>query len=261
MKIKQKEDMAREEAVLERKKLIEAEKLQRLAETQRKKEEAHVRREEERKASSAAREARAMEQLRRKEERARAQQEEAELMAQKLAERLSESEQRRKFYLEQIRERASMDFRDQSSPLLRRYMHKDGPNRSTPNNNGDEQGPCSSDLGSGLAMGKTTMQQHMKRRIKRIRQRLMALKYEFFEPVNGAENVGIGYRTSIGTARAKIGRWLQELQKLRQERKEGAASLGLIIAEMIKVLSNTNILFFGWVDFLMKYVSFSCVSI
>lgn len=83
----------------------------------------------------------------------------------------------------------------------------------------------------------------------------------FFEPVNGAENVGIGYRTSIGTARAKIGRWLQELQKLRQERKEGAASLGLIIAEMIKVLSNTNILFFGWVDFLMKYVSFSCVSI
>lgn len=241
MKIKQKEDMAREEAVLERKKLIEAEKLQRLAETQRKKEEAHVRREEERKASSAAREARAMEQLRRKEERARAQQEEAELMAQKLAERLSESEQRRKFYLEQIRERASMDFRDQSSPLLRRYMHKDGPNRSTPNNNGDEQGPCSSDLGSGLAMGKTTMQQHMKRRIKRIRQRLMALKYEFFEPVNGAENVGIGYRTSIGTARAKIGRWLQELQKLRQERKEGAASLGLIIAEMIKYLDGREL--------------------
>ncbi|KAL4036190.1 hypothetical protein IC575_004917 [Cucumis melo] len=241
MKIKQKEDMAREEAVLERKKLIEAEKLQRLAETQRKKEEAHVRREEERKASSAAREARAMEQLRRKEERARAQQEEAELMAQKLAERLSESEQRRKFYLEQIRERASMDFRDQSSPLLRRYMHKDGPSRSATNNNGDEQGPSSSDLGSGLAMGKTTMQQHMKRRIKRIRQRLMALKYEFVEPINGAENVSIGYRTSIGTARAKIGRWLQELQKLRQARKEGAASLGLIIAEMIKYLDGREL--------------------
>lgn len=241
MKIKQKEDMAREEAVLERKKLIEAEKLQRLAETQRKKEEAHVRREEERKASSAAREARAMEQLRRKEERARAQQEEAELMAQKLAERLSESEQRRKFYLEQIRERASMDFRDQSSPLLRRYMHKDGQSRTTPNNNGDEQVPNSSDLGSGLAIGKATMQQNMKRRIKKIRQRLMALKYEFIEPVTGAE-IGIGYRTSMGAARAKIGRWLQELQKLRQARKEGAASLGLIIAEMIKVLSSTNIL-------------------
>ncbi|KGN63704.1 uncharacterized protein LOC101216553 isoform X3 [Cucumis sativus] len=241
MKIKQKEDMAREEAVLERKKLIEAEKLQRLAETQRKKEEAHVRREEERKASSAAREARAMEQLRRKEERARAQQEEAELMAQKLAERLSESEQRRKFYLEQIRERASMDFRDQSSPLLRRYMHKDGPSRSATNNNVDEQGPSSSDLGSGLAMGKTTLQQHMKRRIKRIRQRLMALKYEFVETTNGAENVSIGYRTSIGTARAKIGRWLQELQKLRQARKEGAASLGLIIAEMIKYLDGREL--------------------
>ncbi|XP_023529954.1 uncharacterized protein LOC111792645 isoform X1 [Cucurbita pepo subsp. pepo] len=241
MKIKQKEDMAREEAVLERKKLIEAEKLQRLAETQRKKEEAHVRREEERKASSAAREARAMEQLRRKVERARAQQEEAELMAQKLAERLSESEQRRKFYLEQIRERASMDFRDQSSPLLRRIVHKDGQSRSTPNNNGDEQAPSSSDLDSGLAMGKTTMQQHMKRKIKRIRQRLMALKYEFIEPVTGAENIGIGYRTSIGTARAKIGRWLQELQKLRQARKEGAASLGLIIAEMIKYLDGREL--------------------
>ncbi|XP_022134706.1 uncharacterized protein LOC111006915 isoform X2 [Momordica charantia] len=241
MKIKQKEDMAREEAVLERKKLIEAEKLQRLAETQRKKEEAHVRREEERKASSAAREARSMEQLRRKEERARAQQEEAELMAQKLAERLSESEQRRKFYLEQIRERASMDFRDQSSPLLRRYMHKDAQSRLTSNNNCDEQGPSSSDLGSDLAMGKTTMQQHMKRRIKRIRQRLMALKYEFIEPITGAENVGIGYRTSIGTARAKIGRWLQELQKLRQARKEGAASLGLIIAEMIKYLDGREL--------------------
>jgi hypothetical protein len=58
IKSKQKEDLAREEAVLERRKLIEAEKLQRLAEIQRKKEEAQVRREEERKASSAAREAR-----------------------------------------------------------------------------------------------------------------------------------------------------------------------------------------------------------
>ena len=104
IKTKQKEDMAREEAVLERRKLIEAEKLQCLAETQRKKEEAQVRREEERKASNAAREARAIVQLRRREERARAQQEEAELLAQKLAERLSESEQCRKFYLEQIRE-------------------------------------------------------------------------------------------------------------------------------------------------------------
>ncbi|KAK4402234.1 hypothetical protein Sango_0964100 [Sesamum angolense] len=74
IKIKQKEDMAREEAVLERKRLIEAEKLQRLAETQRRKEEAQVRREEERKASSAAREAKAMEQMRRKEIRAKARQ-------------------------------------------------------------------------------------------------------------------------------------------------------------------------------------------
>jgi hypothetical protein len=238
IKSKQKEDMAREEAVLERRKLIEAEKLQRLAETQRKKEEAQVRREEERKASSAAREARAMEQLRRKEERAKAQQEEAELLAQKLAERLSESEQRRKFYLEQIRERASMDFRDQSSPLLRRSLNKDVQGRSTPTNNSEEyQASSVSGLGgSALAMGNVTLQHSLKRRIKRIRQRLMALKYEFPEPHVGAENAGIGYRTAMGTARMKIGRWLQELQRLRQARKEGATSIGLIIAEMMKVL-------------------------
>ncbi|KAJ4713125.1 S phase cyclin A-associated in the endoplasmic reticulum [Melia azedarach] len=241
LRSKQKEDIAREEAVLERRKLIEAEKLQRLAETQRKKEEAQVRREEERKASSAAREARAIEQLRRKEERAKAQQEEAELLAQKLAEKLSESEQRRKFYLEQIRERASMDFRDQSSPLLRRSINKEGQGRSTPINNNDD---CQSNVvtgaeGSTLATGNVTLQHSLKRRIKRIRQRLMALKYEFTEPPVGSENGGIGYRTAVATARAKIGRWLQELQKLRQARK-GAASIGLITAEMIKFLEGKD---------------------
>ena len=238
IKTKQKEDMAREEAVLERRKLIEAEKLQRLAETQRKKEEAQVRREEERKASSAAREAKAIEQLRRREVRAKAQQEEAELLAQKLAEKLSESEQRRKFYLEQIRERASMDFRDQSSPLLRRYLNKDSQGRATPTNNNEDY-QASSISGSGSATTPTAnvgLHQSMRRRIKRIRQKLMALKYEFLEPPVGNENAGIGYRTAMGTARVKIGRWLQELQKLRQARKEGAASIGLITAEMIKVL-------------------------
>ncbi|KAM7267554.1 hypothetical protein ACFE04_009720 [Oxalis oulophora] len=228
IKTKQKEDMAREEAVVERRKLIEAEKLNRLAETQRRKEEAQVRREEERKASSTAREARALEQQRRKEERAKAQQEEAELLAQKLAERLSESEQRRKYYLEQIRERASMDFRDQSSPFLRRSVNKEG--RSTPNNNGEDDQLVS--VGNA-STGNVSLQQSQKRRIKKIRQRLMALKYDFIEP---SENSGIGYRASIGTARAKIGKWLQELKKLRQARKEGAASIGLIIAEMIRFL-------------------------
>lgn len=248
MKTKQKEDMAREEAVLERKKLIEAEKLQRLAEIQRKKEEAQVRREEERKASSAAREAKAIEQLRRKEVRAKAQQEEAELLAQKLAERLSESEQRRKFYLEQIRERASMDFRDQSSPLLRRSLNKEGQGRSTPTNSGEQYqtniGTCSG--GSTLQTGNVPLQHSLKRRIKRIRQRLMALKYEFPEPPLGTENSGIQYRTAMGTARAKIGRWLQELQRLRQARKEGAASIGLITAEMIKVVIMQFILMFDF---------------
>ncbi|XP_050226152.1 uncharacterized protein LOC126675540 isoform X2 [Mercurialis annua] len=243
IKIKQREDMAREEAVLERRKLIEAEKLQRLAETQRKKEEAQVRREEERKASSAAREARAIEQLRRREERAKAQQEEAELLAQKLAERLSESEQRRKFYLEQIRERASMDFRDQSSPLIRRSIIKDFQGRSTPTNNGEgyQENSVAGTGGSTLAPGNGTLQHSLKRRIKKIRQRLMALKYEYSEPLASSENGGIGYRTAVATARAKLGRWLQELQRLRQARKEGAASIGLIAADIIKFLEGKDL--------------------
>ncbi|EEF47803.1 uncharacterized protein LOC8284472 [Ricinus communis] len=242
IKTKQKEDMAREEAVLERRKLIEAEKLHRLAETQRKKEEAQVRREEERKASSAAREARAIEQLRRREERAKAQQEEAELLAQKLAERLSESKQRRKFYLEQIRERASMDFRDQSSPLMRRSMNKEGQGRSTPTNSGEvyQENSVAGIGGSTLATGNATLQHSLKRRIKKIRQRLMALKYEFPEAPVSAENAGIGYRTAVATARAKLGRWLQELQRLRQARKEGATSIGLITTDMIKFLEGKD---------------------
>ncbi|KAL6995122.1 hypothetical protein U1Q18_005258 [Sarracenia purpurea var. burkii] len=242
IKTKQKEDMAREEAVLERKKLLEAEKLQRLADTQRKKEEAQVRREEERKASSAAREAKAIEQLRRKAVRAKAQQEEAELLAQKLAERLSESEQRRKFYLEQIRERASMDFRDQSSPLLRRSLNKEGLGRFPPVTHIDEY-QANDVTGSGdstLKTGDVTLQHSLKRRIKKIRQKLMALKYEFPEPPASVENSSIGYRTAVGTARAKIGRWLQELQRLRQARKEGAASIGLITVDMIKFLEGKD---------------------
>ncbi|KAL8091446.1 uncharacterized protein LOC141693225 [Apium graveolens] len=241
MKIKQKEDMAREEAVLERKKLIEAEKSQRLAETQRKKEEALVRREEERKASSAAREAKAIEQMRRKEVRAKAQQEEAELLAQKLAERLRESEQRRKFYLEQIRERASMDFRDQLSPF-RRSLHKEGQSRSTAINNGevDMANNTSSNIHVVPPTGSTVLQNSLKKRIKKIRQKLMALKHEFVEPLVSPENSGIAYRAAVGTARAKIGRWLQELQRLRQARKEGASSIGLITAEMIKFLEGKD---------------------
>ncbi|KAI3733197.1 hypothetical protein L1987_64417 [Smallanthus sonchifolius] len=233
MKSKQKEDMAREEAVLERKKLVEAEKMQRLAETQRKKEEALLRREEERKASSAAREAKAMDQMRRREVLAKAQQEEAELLAQKLAERLRESEQRRKFYLEQIRERASMDFRDQSSPLLRRSL------KASSGGEDDQQ------AGGGVAvegsmLPNLALQHSLKRRIKKIRQRLMALKYELNEPFMGGESGSIGYRAAVGTARAKIGRWLQELQRHRQARKEGAASIGLVTGDIIKFLDGKD---------------------
>lgn len=230
LKTKQKEDMAREEAVMERRKLIEAEKLHRLAETQRRKEEAQLRREEERKASSAAREARVLEQLRRKEERAKAQQEEAELLAQRLAERLSESEQRRKVYLEQIRERASI-------------VNKEGQGRSTPPGNAvdDNQANSSSGVGvSGPANNSAAMQQSLKRRIKKIRQRLMALKHEVVE-TSVPENMGIGYRTAMTTARVRVTKWVQDLQRLRQERKEGAASIGVITAEIIKFLEGKEL--------------------
>lgn len=239
IKTKQKEDSAREEAVLERRKILEAEKMQRLAEIQRKKEEAIVRREEERKASSAAREAKTAEQQRRKEVRAKVQQEEAELLAQKLAEKLRESEQRRKYYLEQIRERASMDFRDQSSPFQRRFPSKDSQNRSTSSNSGEDSQIVGSAITSE-SMVKSSNATQMKRRIKKIRQRLMALKHEFVEPAIG-ENTGIAHRAALGAAKGKLSRWLQELQRLRQARKEGAASIGLIVGDMTKFLEGKDL--------------------
>uniref|UniRef100_A0ACD6A749 Uncharacterized protein n=1 Tax=Avena sativa TaxID=4498 RepID=A0ACD6A749_AVESA len=239
IKTKQKEDSAREEAVLERRKFLEAEKMQRLAEIQRKKEEAIVRREEERKASSAAREAKTAEQQRRKEIRAKVQQEEAELLAQKLAEKLRESEQRRKYYLEQIRERASMDFRDQTSPFQRRFPSKDTQNRSTSANSGEDS-QIVGNASTAESMVKSSSATQMKRRIKKIRQRLMALKHEFVEPAIG-ENTGIAHRAALGAAKGKLSRWLQDLQRLRQARKEGAASIGLIVGDMTKFLEGKDL--------------------
>eukprot|EP01018_Ginkgo_biloba_P024852 Gb_27228 [translate_table: standard] len=239
IKIKQKEDIAREEAVLERRKLLEAEKLQRLAETQRKKEEAQARREEERKAASAAREAKAVEQVRKKEVRAKAQQEEAELQAQKLAERLSESELRRKVYLEQIREKAAMDFREQASPSSRRPSSRDGQPRSMVNQavEGYLANVITGLTGFGpRSCSSLSQQQSVKKRVKKTRQRLMAQKYEFIEPPVGVESAGLGSMSVAAAARSKIGRWLQDLQRLQQARKAGATSIGLIIGEMIKYL-------------------------
>ncbi|XP_062190721.1 uncharacterized protein LOC133893648 isoform X2 [Phragmites australis] len=239
IKTKQKEDTAREEAVLERRKFLEAEKMQRLAEIQRKKEEAIVRREEERKASSAAREARTAEQQRRKEIRAKAQQEEAELLAQKLAEKLRESEQRRKYYLEQIRERASMDFRDQPSPFQRRFPSKDSHCRSTSANSGEDS-QITGNSSAAESIVKSSNNAQIKRRIKKIRQRLMALKHGFVEPAIG-ENTGITHRAALGAAKAKLSRWLQDLQRLRQARKEGAASIGLIVGDITKYLEGKDL--------------------
>eukprot|EP00252_Welwitschia_mirabilis_P014058 TRINITY_DN31081_c0_g1_i1.p1 TRINITY_DN31081_c0_g1~~TRINITY_DN31081_c0_g1_i1.p1 ORF type:complete len:1920 (+),score=403.73 TRINITY_DN31081_c0_g1_i1:313-6072(+) len=229
MKTKQKEDMAREEAVLERRKLIEAEKLQRLSEIQRKKEEAQARREEERKAASAAREAKAVEQVRKKEVRAKAQREEAELQAQRLAERLRESELRRKLYLEQIREKASMDIRDQGSPSCRHSSSRDGQGRSVSQAADGSSGNLVNGCTSLPAGGVTSLQQQsFKKKVKKIRQRLMTLKYDFVEPPAGAENLSL--------ARSKIGRWLQEMQRLRQARKGCVLNIGMIIGDLIKFL-------------------------
>ncbi|KAJ6418418.1 hypothetical protein OIU84_001731 [Salix udensis] len=181
--------------------------------------------------------------LRRREERAKAQQEEAELLAQKLAERLSESEQRRKFYLEQIRERASMDFRDQSSPLMRRSMYKEGQGRTTPTHSSEDY-QVNNVAGAGsstLAAGKALLQHSMKRRIKKIRQRLMALRYEFTEPPASSENTGMGYQNGCRNSQSKI--WeggFKNFKRLRQARKKGAASIGLITAEMIKFVEGKD---------------------
>ncbi|MCO5595815.1 hypothetical protein L7F22_049865 [Adiantum nelumboides] len=234
IKIKQKEDMAREEAVLERRRIIEAERLQRLAEAQRKKEEAKARRDEERKAASAAREARAVEQVRKKEVRAKAQQEVTEQQAQKLMEKLRESELRRKCYLEQIRERAAMESREQGSPLTRLSLNKDVQPKVSEGDGCVEKELSRQGCGGKGAPKRALQHQALKRRVKKIRQRLMAKKYDFVEPPIGVEGFGIGSMAVAAAARSKIGRWLQELQRFQLARKAGTSGVSFIVAEMIK---------------------------
>ncbi|KAJ1421843.1 hypothetical protein SESBI_13481 [Sesbania bispinosa] len=196
IKSKQKEDLAREEAVLERRKLIEAEKLQRLAEMQRKKEEAQ-----------------------------------------------SEGKRKEKHQVQHGKQEplSSFEERKREPKHNKRKLNFWPRNWLKDSMNGDDsQTSIASGIGSSLGIGNITLQHSMKRRIKRIRQRLMALKYEFLEPPLGGESSGIGYRVAVGAARAKVGRWLQELQRLRQARKEGATSIGLIISEMIKYLEGKD---------------------
>ncbi|KAG0561411.1 hypothetical protein KC19_9G062600 [Ceratodon purpureus] len=267
LRLKQKEDIAKEEAAQERRRQLEAERLQRIAEVQQRKEEAKARREEERKAASAAREARAIEHVRKKEAWVKAQQEEAELLGQKLSDRLRESSLRRKMYLEQIKERAMMDFdkqdkrsrdilsefsvrtRDQGSPSSRRTSSRE---KVSPNHTSD------SDVDKDMPLGRSatgtrrqaggglislvgdqdnTSTQSTKKRVKRIRQRLTSRKIEYYEPPSGIEGRGLGTATVTGGARSKIGRWMQELGRLQAMRKPGSlTSSGLIISEIIKYL-------------------------
>ncbi|KAH7436114.1 hypothetical protein KP509_05G003300 [Ceratopteris richardii] len=234
IKIKQKEDVAREEAVLERRKIIEAERLQRLAEAQRKKEEAKARRDEERKAASAAREARAVEQVRKKEVRAKAQQEVTELQAQKLMEKLRESELRRKCYLEQIRERAAMESREQCSPSTRLPSTKDIQPKITDGDSLTEKEISRQSCSNKSAPKMALQHQALKRKVKKIRQKLMAKKYDFMEPPVGAEGFGIGSIAIAAAAKSKIGRWLQDLQRFQLARKAGTSGVSFIVAEMIK---------------------------
>ncbi|CAK9250102.1 unnamed protein product, partial [Sphagnum jensenii] len=269
LRIKQKEDYAREEAAQERRRHLEAERLQRIAEAQRRKEEGKARREEERKAASAAREARAVEHVRKKEVRAKAQQEEAELLGQKLAERLRESALRRKVYLEQIKERAIMDLdkqdkrsrdilsespvrlRDQVSPSGRRTSSRE---KVAPGQIFESESVTDRDLTSGELVGSARsniaaglypmagsndsiplQKQALKKRVKKLRQRLASRKSEFLEHSPGVDGYGMGSASLAGAARSRIGRWLQELGRLQQTRKPGNFSVScLIIAEMVK---------------------------
>lgn len=226
LRLKQKEDFAREEAAQERRRQLEAERLQRIAEAQRRKEEAKARREEERKAASAAREARTVEQGRKKEAWAKAQQEEAELLGQKLSERLRESSLRRRFYLEQIKERAMMDFdkqdkrskeilnespvrsRDQVSPSGRRTSSREkivpGQTMETEADRDVTLGRTGSrgNAGGGLItlVGHfdNSSLQALKKRVKKIRQRLTSKKVDFLEPPPGVEGYGLGSATVTG---------------------------------------------------------------
>jgi len=228
LRLKQKEDIAKEEAAQERRRQLEAERLQRIAEVQRRKDEAKARREEERKAASAAREARAVEHVRKKEAWAKAQQEEAELLGQKLSERLRESSLRRKMYLEQIRERAMMDFdkqdkrsreilsefslrtRDQGSPSGRRTSSREkiSPNQSLESDVDRDVPLGRSAAGSRRQAGAGLISlvgdhnnislQAIKKRVKRIRQRLTSRKIEYYEPPSGVESQGLGTATVAG---------------------------------------------------------------
>lgn len=224
LRLKQKEDIAKEEAAQERRRQLEAERLQRIAEVQRRKDEAKARREEERKAASAAREARAVEHVRKKEAWAKAQQEEAELLGQKLSERLRESSLRRKMYLEQIRERAMMDFdkqdkrsreilnefsirtRDQGSPSGRRTSSREkiSPNQSLENDVDRDVRSATGKRHAGAGLislvgdHNNTSLQAIKKRVKRIRQRLTSRKIEYYEPPSGIESQGLGTATVAG---------------------------------------------------------------
>lgn len=232
LRIKQKEDYAREEAAQERRRHLEAERLQRIAEAQRRKEEGKARREEERKAASAAREARAVEHVRKKEVRAKAQQEEAELLGQKLAERLRESALRRKVYLEQIKERAIMDLdkqdkrsrdilsespvrlRDQVSPSGRRTSSRE---KVAPGQIFESESVTDRDLTSGELVGSARsniaaglypmagsndsiplQKQALKKRVKKLRQRLASRKSEFLERSPGVDGYGMGSASLAG---------------------------------------------------------------
>ena len=98
----------REEAALQRRRALEAQRLQKLKEANRKKTEKQQKLEEERKALMAVREEQRENLSRRLEEQRKEQAKIAEAKAKQLAERLKEHEARRKEHLELIQERAAM---------------------------------------------------------------------------------------------------------------------------------------------------------
>lgn len=139
--------------------------------------------------------------------------------------------------------------RDQGSPFGRRTSSRE---KSSPYQILENESERDTPLGRGPTGGKrqagvglislvgdrdNVYLQVIKKRVKRIRQRLTSRKTEFNEPPSGIEGHGLGTATVAGGARSKIGRWMQELGRLQAMRKPGSlTSSGLIISEIIKYL-------------------------
>lgn len=206
MKTEQRQDLAREEAAQERLRVLEAQKKKRLADAQRRKQELKARREEELKYSVTNRKDRIMEQVHKRVARASSQEQESEVLEQKLAERLRESAQRREDHLDLIKECVTTEPQNlrshnrsgspgsllEGSPLTRPFKTRERTNFVQISEAGLTTLMDSSE-------SSTLHKQAMKKRLKKIRQKLASKKQDFHEPPLGEEALGMGTATVAGT--------------------------------------------------------------